>query len=224
LTSFLSENTVAATLKILPYALPQRTVETASGLGDNGPLLWLDPCTSKPVSLILSGAPVAEARVRRTFSNALGDRLDDLGTAVTRTDFVPLEDGDGELVLVETIKAHLEAGIRLIILAGETAIMDRHDIAPRAIERAGRDITIFGAPVDPGNLLLLAYYDTVPTVCVPGCARSPKRNIVDLVLPRLLVGDRPTGADVVGWGHGVSWRISPNGRLPVAGFLERPKL
>ena len=80
--------------------------------------------------------------------------------------------------------------------------MDRRDIAPRAIERAGGAIECFGAPVDPGNLLLLAYRAEVAILGAPGCARSPKTNIVDLVLPRLLAGDRLRRADVAALGHG----------------------
>jgi molybdenum cofactor cytidylyltransferase len=80
--------------------------------------------------------------------------------------------------------------------------MDRYDIAPRAVERAGGGITCFGAPVDPGNLLMLAYLGDIPILGAPGCVRSPKRNIVDEVLPCLLVGDRLTQADIIELGHG----------------------
>ena len=75
--------------------------------------------------------------------------------------------------------------------------MDIQDIAPRAVERAGGEIICYGAPVDPGNLLLLARLDTVPILGAPGCARSPKTNIIDLVLPRLLAGEQLTQADIV---------------------------
>jgi molybdenum cofactor cytidylyltransferase len=59
-----------------------------------------------------------------------------------------------------------------------------------------------GAPVDPGNLLMLAYLNGVPVVGAPGCARSRKTNIVDWVLPRLLVGDRLRRRDIIELGHG----------------------
>jgi molybdenum cofactor cytidylyltransferase len=59
-----------------------------------------------------------------------------------------------------------------------------------------------GAPVDPGNLLMLAYLNDVPVVGAPGCARSRKTNIVDWILPRLLVGDRLTRRDIIELGHG----------------------
>jgi molybdenum cofactor cytidylyltransferase len=92
--------------------------------------------------------------------------------------------------------------------------MDRYDMAPRAVERAGGQVICFGAPVDPGNLLMLAQFDRVPIMGAPGCARSPKDNIVDLVLPRLLVGDRLSQADVVAWGHGGLMEDVPERPMP----------
>ena len=116
-----------------------------------------------------------------------------------------VDDDDGEARLATAIRA-MHGRIDLLVLAGETAVMDRADIAPRAVERAGGRIVTHGAPVDPGNLLLLAWIDEVPVLGAPGCARSPKRNIVDLVLPRLLAGDRLSRHDIA--------------RLGTAGLLD----
>jgi molybdenum cofactor cytidylyltransferase len=102
----------------------------------------------------------------------------------------------------------------MIVLAGETAIMDSHDIVPRAVVRAGGHIESVGAPVDPGNLLMLAYIDDVPIVGAPGCARSRKVNIVDWILPRLLAGDRLTRRDIVALGHGGLLQDVPERGMP----------
>jgi molybdenum cofactor cytidylyltransferase len=112
------------------------------------------------------------------------------------------------------LKGQLASGIRLILLAGETAIMDAHDIVPRAVERAGGQVESVGAPVDPGNLLMLAYLDDVPVIGAPGCARSKKINIVDWILPRLLAGDRLTRRDIVELGHGGLLQDVPERGMP----------
>ncbi len=77
-----------------------------------------------------------------------------------------------------------------MVLAGETAIQDRYDLAPRAILHAGGSVECVGVPVDPGNLLMLAYLGEMPILGAPGCARSLKTNAIDWVLPRLLAGER----------------------------------
>ncbi len=206
------EGKMVATLKIIPYALPEAAVrraeETAAGL------LHLSVLLPRRVGLILSGSPAARERIVRGFRGALGSRLTALGASLGDVDFVSLDDDDGEQRLATAITRQLDGGAELLILAGETAIMDRRDVAPRATRRAGGEVECFGAPVDPGNLLLLAYRGGVPIVGAPGCARSPKRNIVDLVLPRLLAGDRLTRADVAEFGHGGLLEDVPERPLP----------
>ena len=94
----------------------------------------------------------------------------------------------------------------LIIAFGASAITDRRDVIPAAIEMAGGRIEQFGMPVDPGNLLLLASLgegrDRKTVLGAPGCARSPKENGFDWVLQRLLAGVRVTAADIRRLGAG----------------------
>jgi len=161
----------------------------------------VDVLTSQSVGVILSGSTSLHQRLISDF-DPLRERIEKLGSSVTRTDFVALDDEADEAALADMLRQQVSVGVRLILLAGETAIMDAHDIVPRAVERAGGHIESVGAPVDPGNLLMLAYVDNVPIVGAPGCARSRKTNIVDWILPRLLVGDRLTRRDIVELGHG----------------------
>lgn len=191
------------TVKVIPYAVPETAVAAIEALtGKNGPLLRVDPLTERRVDVILSGSPSAQERIVTSFDPPLRNRVEGLGSRIESIVFIPLEDEHGETALAERLRQQVADGAGLIILAGETAIMDAHDIAPRAVARAGGVVTCFGAPVDPGNLLMLAYINDVPVLGAPGCARSPKANIVDAVLPRLLVGDRLTQADIVALGHG----------------------
>jgi molybdenum cofactor cytidylyltransferase len=80
-----------------------------------------------------------------------------------------------------------------------------------------------GAPVDPGNLLMLAYVGEMPVVGAPGCARSRKVNIVDWVLPRLLAGDRLTRADITQLGPGGLLEEIPERPMPREGADGRPR-
>jgi molybdenum cofactor cytidylyltransferase len=178
----------------------------------------MDRLRSRRVSLILSGSPLAQDRIIRSFDSALSRRLEALGASIDTVDFVSLDEEEDENSLAQMVGRRVREGAQLIILAGETAIMDRHDIAPRAVEKAGGKVICFGAPVDPGNLLMLAQVNGVPVMGAPGCARSPKDNIVDLVLPRLLAGDMLDSADIVALAHGglledVPERPSPRSRL-----------
>ena len=194
---------LVATVKVVPFALPASAVaDVEAAARDGAPLLRVDPIEPRTVALILSGSPSIQERVRAEFEPPLRARIEALGSALAGVDFVALEDDAGEEALAGTLKRHLAAGADLIVLAGETAIVDRRDIAPRAIAKAGGEVVCFGVPVDPGNLLLLAYVGAVPVLAAPGCARSLKPNVVDWVLPRLLAGERLSRAELVGLGHG----------------------
>lgn len=193
---------LAATVKIVPFAVPDALVRACEEVAAAQPLLWLDAIPARRAAIILSGSAPASARIIADFEPALRGRLEALGATVNGVHFVALEDEGGEAALAAVLRQQLDAGCEIILLAGETAIMDRADIAPRAVERAGGSIACFGVPVDPGNLLMLAYVGSVPVLGAPGCARSRKANIVDWVLPRLLAGDRITQAELAALGHG----------------------
>ncbi|MBL0901611.1 MAG: NTP transferase domain-containing protein, partial [Reyranella sp.] len=88
-------------------------------------------------------------------------------------------------------------GCDLFLIAGASAIVDRHDVVPAGIEAAGGKVHHFGMPVDPGTRLLTGEFDGKPVLGLPGCAKSPKYNGFDMVLERLAarlpVGRAETG-------------------------------
>jgi molybdenum cofactor cytidylyltransferase len=193
---------IVATVKIIPYAVPESTLNIVEAISSrSGPIVRVDALSPQAVGMILSGSTSIHEKLVADFA-PLRDRIEKLGSSVARTDFVALDDESDEAALASMLKQQLASGIRMILLAGETAIMDEHDILPRAVERAGGYVESVGAPVDPGNLLMVAYIGDVPIVGAPGCARSRKTNIVDWILPRLLVGDKLTRKDIVELGHG----------------------
>jgi molybdenum cofactor cytidylyltransferase len=93
-------------------------------------------------------------------------------------------------------------GAELLIAFGASAITDRADVIPAAVEAAGGRIDHFGMPVDPGNLLLFGELGGHPVLGAPGCARSPAENGFDWVLNRLLAGLQVTPEDITGMGVG----------------------
>src|SRR6266545_2276115 len=123
--------------------------------------------------------------------------------------------------LARAIEEVLDAGAELVIVFGASAIADRRDVIPAAVEAIGGRIEHFGMPVDPGNLLLVAAARGRPVVGAPGCARSPKENGFDWVLMRLLAGLEVPRAAITGMGVGgllmeIVTRPQPRAEPPAA--------
>ena len=203
-----------ATVKVIPYAVSEKEVSSGEAVArEGGPLLRVDALVPRRVGLVLSGSPSVREHLTESFT-PLVERVRALGSEVVEQAYATLEDEKGEEALAETLLRQRRLPVDLILLAGETAIMDRHDITPRAVERAGGRVVSVGAPVDPGNLLMLAYIDDVPVLGAPGCARSRKVNVVDWVLPRLLAGDRLSREDISAFGAGGLLEDVPERPLP----------
>jgi len=192
-----------ATIKIIPFAVPEEALREAEAIGRAGQgLVALSPLRRHAVGVILVGSAAARERIERGVAPAIESRIQELGSDVLATRYVPSD----EPAVAAAITALHAAGADMLIIAGETSIMDRDDITPQGIRMAGGRIEHYGAPVEPGNLLLLAYLEgprePTPVLGAPGCVRSRDTNIVDLLLPRLLAGESITRRDIVALGHG----------------------
>jgi len=104
--------------------------------------------------------------------------------------------------IAEALSRLRRSGAEILLVAGASAVVDRRDVGPAAIVRAGGAIEHFGMPVDPGNLLCLGRIDDIPALVLPGCAKSPKLNGFDWVLQRLFAGVAVTRQDVMAMGVG----------------------
>jgi molybdopterin biosynthesis enzyme len=192
-----------ATIKIIPFAVREADLARAEAIGraalsGSGGVVALTPLRRLDVGVILVGGAAARQRIERGVYPAIEARITELGSTVLASRYVESE----EAAIAAVITELRLAGAQMVIIAGETSIMDRDDVTPQALRLAGGRVEHYGAPVEPGNLLLLGYLDELPVMGAPGCVRSRDVNIVDLLLPRLLAGERVTRRDIVELGHG----------------------
>ena len=192
-----------ATIKIIPFAVPEQALQQAETIGRAGePIVALHPLRALPVGVVLVGSAAARGRIEQGVAPAIAARVTALGSVVQASRYVAPD----EPAIAAAISTLLATGAALVIIAGETSIMDGDDVTPQGIRLAGGRIEHYGAPVEPGNLLLLAYHEgqgaRVPILGAPGCVRSRDTNIVDLLLPRLLAGEYIGKHDIVALGHG----------------------
>jgi molybdenum cofactor cytidylyltransferase len=103
----------------------------------------------------------------------------------------------------------------ILILTG-SATSDAMDVAPEALRSAGGEVTRFGMPVDPGNLLFIGQIKGTEVIGLPGCARSLALNGADWVLSRLACGLAVTSADIASMGVGGLLKEIPSRPMPRA--------
>ncbi len=187
-----------ATVKSAPFAVAKAQLEAITSiLKERGAILQARPIRNPTVGVLYSD-PLNGDRARMLFESIVQQRLALYG-ATSSFALACLEDEDevtrglGHLVRTKPTA---------IIVASTTAPAGPEDVIGRAIVRLGCHVERFLAPVEPGNLLLLAYKNDIPIISAPGCHRSARPNVVDLLIPPALAKYRVSGWEVACLGHG----------------------
>ncbi|WP_291976137.1 MULTISPECIES: molybdopterin-binding protein [unclassified Chelatococcus] len=190
---------MVGTVKIIPYAVAGAILTRTLELATQGTaLVRVAPYRARRVAVISTRLPsLKESTINKTLK-VLRQRLAPAGATVVADVRV---DHSTE-ALAAAIAAIDSAGADLLVIFGASAVADRRDVVPAALEAVGGEIRHLGMPVDPGNLLLLGERAGRPVLGAPGCARSPKENGFDWVLHRLLAGLAVTRADITRLGVG----------------------
>ncbi len=210
---------MVATVKIIPFAVPQSAVEAAASFAAaGGPLLRVAAFVPRRVALIQTRLPGFKETILDKTSEVTGQRLAALGCPLVSEERCAHDSAD----LARRIAAAIEAGAELVLVHGASAIVDRRDVIPSAIVAAGGHIDHFGMPVDPGNLLLLGHVGKTPVLGLPGCARSPKVNGFDWVLERLVAGVPVGPNEIMQMGAGGLLAEIPSRPLPRAEASPAP--
>jgi molybdenum cofactor cytidylyltransferase len=186
-----------ATVKIIPFAVAGQARDAAlKGIGQ--PLLRVAPYRVRKVGIVSTILPGLATKVIEKTLKITTDRLAPAGAVIIAERRVPHE----RTALARALDEVLKAGAELAIVFGASAIADRRDVIPAALEAIGGRVEHFGMPVDPGNLLMIGAAGNRPVLGAPGCARSPKENGFDWVLMRLLAGLPVPREDITGLGVG----------------------
>ena len=215
------EGEMVGTVKVIPFAVPSRVLEASiKALASEAPLR-LAPYRPRRIGVVSTVLPGLKASVVAKTLRVLADRLVPTGSTIAAETQVPHEAG----ALAAELR-RLAPSQDMLIIFGASAIADRRDVIPAAIEAAGGTVDHFGMPVDPGNLLLLGSLGGVPVLGAPGCARSPKENGFDWVLQRLLADIPVTSSDIRRLGAGgllMEIVSRPQPRLTVAARSALPQ-
>ena len=200
--------------RVIPLVVEESKVAEAERLAGDKPLLELIPLQRKTAAVIATGTEVHLGRIQDTFTPILEKKLSHYGISVPFKTTCP----DDITQVVSAIGAARAAGVDLILCTGGMSV-DPDDLTPGAIRASGARIVSYGAPVLPGAMFLLGYFeDGTPIMGLPGCVMYAKGTVMELILPRVAANVPVTKADLAAMGHGGLCLGCPECRYPVCPF------
>ena len=187
--------------RIIPLVIAREKMEKARKEVSGGPILSILPFKPMKAGIVTTGNEVALGRIKDGFGPVLIEKLKEYGLTVIGQKII----ADDMDAIKEAILGFAGEGAELILVTGGMSV-DPDDRTPGAIKETGAEIVSYGAPVLPGAMFMLAYLKgedrEVAVMGLPGCVMYARRTVFDLVLPRVIAGERLKASDLVAYGEG----------------------
>ena len=208
------EGQVVAGTRIIPLTIEDAALQTAEQLcAPEEPLVSVKSVPPRTVGIITTGSEVYHGRIQDKFGPVVKAKLTALGSRVLRQILVP-DDRDMTVAAIQTL---IREGAEIVMITGGMSV-DPDDLTPGSIRATGAEVISYGAPVLPGAMFMLAYLQDIPIIGLPGCVMYHEASIFDLVVPRILAGERITREDISALGHGGMCLGCDDCRFPACGF------
>lgn len=187
--------------RIIPLVIEEYKMEKAREIGAGKPIMAILPFKQKKVGIVTTGSEVFHGRIKDTFGPVIIDKFSEFDTEILGQTIVDDEKED----IAQAVLSYIEKGADIVVCTGGMSV-DPDDCTPGAIKSTGAEIITYGAPVLPGAMLLVSYYDykgrEVPVLGLPGCVMYAKRTIFDLILPRIMADEKINKSDIDKLGQG----------------------
>lgn len=188
---FIHKGQKLAGTRIIPLFVSEDVMQIAEKVLGDQPIIEVVPLPELKVGVVTTGSEVYSGLIEDKFGPVLVRKFGALGSKVEKQLFAD----DDEQMIADCIKQLVEEGMDIIGITGGMSV-DPDDRTPSGIRLAGGDVVSYGAPVLPGAMFMLSYIGDIPVVGLPGCVMYSRTSIFDLIVPRLLAGERLTKADI----------------------------
>lgn len=187
--------------RIIPLVIPKEKMDQAREAAGEEPLFSILPYHEKKVGIVTTGSEVKKGLIKDTFTPVLIDKVSEYPSKILGQ----TTPGDDKAQITADILKLIEDGADMVICSGGMSV-DPDDRTPGAIKDTGARIVTYGAPVLPGAMLLVAYYEKdgrrIPILGLPGCVMYAKRTVFDLILPRIMADDEIFENEIAAYGEG----------------------
>lgn len=199
--------------RIIPLFVAEEILQKAEAILAAGPIVKIVPLKEMKVGVVTTGSEVYSGIIKDAFGPVLVKKFGALGSKVEKQLFAD----DDEDMIADCIKQLIDEGMDIVGITGGMSV-DPDDRTPSGIRKAGGEVVSYGAPVLPGAMFMLSYIDDVPVVGLPGCVMYSRTSIFDLIVPRLLAGEKITKQDINKLAHGGLCLNCKTCTYPVCGF------
>lgn len=197
---------VVAGTRAIPLVLKRKTVEEAAAIAEGaGGVLEVREVRRPRAGIVITGNEVYFGRIKDAFAPVIKNKIEGFGGEVVGLHYAP----DDESFIEKKLRELLHAGADLLVTTGGMSV-DPDDVTRFAIRSLGAQDAAYGSPVLPGAMVLVAYVKwgengssrTVPVIGVPACGMYASTTVFDLVLPRVLAGEKVGRRQLAELGHG----------------------
>ena len=179
------EKKSVAGMRVIPLVIDKQKMERVRAIAGDFPIMKVLPYKKFKVGMVVTGSEIFHERIKDTFTPVIEAKLKNFGLNV---DERRLSD-DSKAMTHEKINELLDLGCEMIICTGGMSV-DPDDRTPAAIISTGADVITYGVPVLPGAMFMLAYKGEIPIMGLPGCVMFCSKTVFDLILPRIITGER----------------------------------
>lgn len=179
------KNKSVAGMRVIPLVIDKEKMERVKEIAGDVPLMKIAPYKKFKVGLVVTGSEIYHERIKDTFTPVIEAKLKNFGLNV---DERRLSD-DSKAMTHEKITELLDLGCEMILCTGGMSV-DPDDRTPAAIISTGAEVVTYGVPVLPGAMFMLAYKGEIPIMGLPGCVMFCSKTVFDLILPRIVTGER----------------------------------
>ncbi len=205
---------ILAGMRVIPLVIEKEKMRRARQVAGDTPIFELKPFLKMSAGIVTTGNEVYYGRITDTFTPVVEDKLSEYGVEIMGHEM----SDDSPQHIAAAIQSLLQKGAGMVVCTGGMSV-DPDDKTPAAIRSAAASVVSYGAPVLPGAMFMLAYDKSgIPIMGLPGCVMYAKRTVFDLVLPRIMAGDRLEKGDFDCWGEGGLCLNCPVCTFPNCGF------
>jgi molybdopterin biosynthesis enzyme len=194
---FVKKGEVVAGTRTIPVVVKEKLIKRAEALCKGHPLVQILPIPPRRVHLIVTGSEVYSGRIKDGFEPVVQRKVTAMGSQLADKKLAT----DDPKQIASLIEAAHKAGAEVILVSGGMSV-DPDDKTPEGIRLSGARVESHGFPILPGSMFLMAYLDETPILGLSGCVLHDEFSAFDVLLPRIMAGEKITRADIMAMGHG----------------------